>query len=91
MTLIPKFDGADRIENYKPIALVNFQFKIITEVLADRLAIIALRIISEQPRCFIKGRHIGEFIYIVSEAINMLDKKHHGGYMALKFYIKKGL
>lgn len=28
VTLIPKFDDAERIEDYRPIALANFQFKI---------------------------------------------------------------
>lgn len=48
VVLIPKFKGVDRIEDYKPIALANFQFKLITMVLADRLSIIARRIISYQ-------------------------------------------
>ena len=46
VTLLPKFKGADSIEQYRPIALANFQFKIITKILADRLAIIASKIIS---------------------------------------------
>jgi len=48
LILIPKVPGADKLDNFRPIALANFQFKIITKILADRLAIIALSIISEQ-------------------------------------------
>lgn len=48
ITLLPKFDVADKIENYRPIALANFQFKIISKVLADRLSLIAPKIISDQ-------------------------------------------
>lgn len=44
---IPKFPGVDTIENYCPIALANFQFKIITKVMADCLALIAPKILSE--------------------------------------------
>lgn len=36
----------NRIEDFRPIALANFQFKIITKVLADRLALIATKIVS---------------------------------------------
>lgn len=54
VVLIPKFKGADKIEDFRPIALANYQFKIITKVLADRLAIIAPKIISEEQRGFIK-------------------------------------
>lgn len=46
--LIPKFPNADRIEDYRLIALVNFQFKIITKFLVDRLAQISSNVISEQ-------------------------------------------
>ncbi|XP_019432655.1 PREDICTED: uncharacterized protein LOC109339640 [Lupinus angustifolius] len=46
--LIQKVKGADHIEDYRPIAFANFQFKIITKVLVDRLAIIAPKIISKQ-------------------------------------------
>ncbi|XP_019435946.1 PREDICTED: uncharacterized protein LOC109342412 [Lupinus angustifolius] len=76
--LIPKTHGADRIEDYRPIALANFQFKIITKVLADRLADIAPRIISNQQRGFIKERQIKDCICLTSEAINMLDHKAFG-------------
>lgn len=48
IVLIPKIKGADRIENFRPIALANFQFKIITKILADRLGQIAPKIVLEQ-------------------------------------------
>lgn len=47
VTLVPKFVKADKIESFRPIALANFQFKIITKILADRLSLIAPKIISE--------------------------------------------
>lgn len=89
MVLIPKVLGADRIDQYRPIALADFQFKIITKVLADRLAMVAPKIISENQRGFLKGRHISEWLCIASEGINMLDKRAYGGNLALKIDIKK--
>lgn len=38
VVLIRKSKGADRIEDFRPIALANFQFKIITKTLADRVS-----------------------------------------------------
>jgi hypothetical protein len=32
--LIPKMPGADKLDNFRPIALANFQFNIITKILA---------------------------------------------------------
>lgn len=56
--LIPKFDGADKIENFRPIALANFQFKVITKVITDRLSMIPPKIISQEQRGFLKDRLI---------------------------------
>ncbi|XP_019435039.1 PREDICTED: uncharacterized protein LOC109341552 [Lupinus angustifolius] len=89
VVLIPKYPEADRIEDFRPIALANFQFKIITKVLSDRLALIAPKIISPQQRGFIKERHIHECNCIASEAINLLDHKVFGGNLAIKLDIKK--
>jgi len=58
LILIPKVAGGDKLDNFRPIALANFQFKIITKILADRLGPIAAKIISVHQRGFIPGRHI---------------------------------
>lgn len=89
VALIPKFPGADQIDCYRPIALTNFKFKVITKILADRLAVIAPKIISVNQRGFIKGRHISDCMCITSEAINLPDKKSFGGNIALKIDIHK--
>lgn len=89
VVLIPKFKNAERIHQYRPIALANFQFKIISKVLADRLAEIVPSIVSENQRGFINGRSINERICITSEAIKLLNKKSFGGNVAIKFDIKK--
>ncbi|XP_019451878.1 PREDICTED: uncharacterized protein LOC109353979 [Lupinus angustifolius] len=90
VVLIPKFPRAIKIEDFRPIALANFQLKIITKVLVDRLALIAPKIISNQQRGFIRDRHIHDCICIASEAINMLDYKSFGGnVIAIKLDIRK--
>lgn len=89
VVLIPKVQGADRIEDFRPTALASFQFMIITKVLADRLSNIAPKIISHQQRGFIKDRHIKECNCIASEAVNLLDYKSFGGNLALKLDIRK--
>ncbi|XP_019432658.1 PREDICTED: uncharacterized protein LOC109339642 [Lupinus angustifolius] len=81
--------GDDKVEDFRPIALANFQFKIITKVLVDRLAKIAPKIISTQQRGFIKDRKIQDCICIASEAINLLDHKVFGGNLAIKLDIRK--
>lgn len=45
IVLIPKVTGAQAMGEFHPIALASFQFKIVTKILADRLAIITMHII----------------------------------------------
>lgn len=89
VVLIPKHSDADRIEHFRPMALANVHFIIITEVLADRLALVAPKIVSDNQRGFIRGRQIADCICTASEAINLLKKRAFGGQIALKIDIKK--
>ncbi|XP_019431610.1 PREDICTED: uncharacterized protein LOC109338761 [Lupinus angustifolius] len=87
--LIPKSSNADKIEDFRPIALANYHFKIITKVLADRLSHIASRIISPEQKGFIRDRSIAECICTASEAINLLEHKSFGGNLAIKLDVRK--
>ena len=89
LVLIPKVPGAATMADFRPIALANFQFKIITKILADRLAIICMRIISPQQRGFVQDRHISDCVILASEMVNLLTKKQFGGNIAIKVDIRK--
>ena len=88
MILLPKIYDASRIENFWPIVLSNFIYKIITKLIADHLAKVASRIIAQPQFSFLPGRHIKDCIAIASENINILDKAYLGGNVAIKIDIK---
>lgn len=67
----------------------NFQFKIISKFLVDRLAYIAPRIISNQQRGFLRDRSIFGCICITSKAVNLLNCKSFKGNIAMKSNIRK--
>ncbi|KAL8463017.1 hypothetical protein ACS0TY_033870 [Phlomoides rotata] len=46
ITLIPKKPGANRVEDFRPIVMGNYLFKIFTKILASRLGVIAARILT---------------------------------------------
>jgi len=75
LVLIPQVPGAASMGDFRPIALANFQFKVITKILADRLALIYMRIISPQQRDFVRDRNISDCVIIASKVINSLPKK----------------
>jgi mannosylglycoprotein endo-beta-mannosidase len=54
--LLAKGKGADRLQMYRPICLLNVIFKIFTKVLNNRVMVIWL--ISNIQSAFIKGRYI---------------------------------
>ena len=53
VSLIPKIQGADSIKDYRSIVVANFKFKIISKILADRLALVAGRVISPNQNGFV--------------------------------------
>lgn len=89
LILIPKLADSDNIVDYLPIALANFAFKIITQILVDKLSLIAARIISPNQSIFIKGRSIADPTVHTSECVNLLDKRFRSGNVAIKFDIRK--
>jgi len=84
IVLVPKIIGPQVIGDYRLIALANFQFKIVTKILADRLVIITMRIVFVEQRGFVREHNISDCVILASKAINSIDKKQFGGNVALK-------
>jgi hypothetical protein len=89
IVLIPKVHNADRVDQFRPVAMANFKFKIITKIIADRLAQVLPSIISKEQRGFVNGRQMKDCVCLTSEAINLLHNKSYGGNLALKIDISK--
>ncbi|CAI8583566.1 unnamed protein product [Vicia faba] len=87
--LIPKVKRADSLDLFRPIAILNFKFKIISKILAEILASIMSLLVSQEQRGFIHGRHIHDSIGLASEAVNLLGSKAWCGNIALKVDISK--
>ena len=75
VSLIPKIQGVDSIKDYRPIVVANFKFKIISKILANRLALVATRIIPPNQYEFVQSRQIQDCIGIAYEAINCFLKR----------------
>ena len=48
LALIPKVDGANSLDQFKPISLCNVTYKIITKLIAERLKTFLATLISEE-------------------------------------------
>ena len=79
ITLLPKKEDATKVQQYRPICLLNVSFKIFTKVLTNRLSVVAQKIIRPSQTTFIPGRHILEGVVILHETIHEMHKKKKNG------------
>jgi hypothetical protein len=70
ITLVPKVKEANSIKQYRPICLLNVDFKIFPKLLIDRLTPMVEKLISTNQTTFIKGRNILEGVVILHEIIH---------------------
>jgi hypothetical protein len=71
---VHKVQEANTINQYRPIYLLNVDFKIFPKLLNDRLIPIADNITSESKTAFIKGRNILEGVVILHEVLHELKR-----------------
>jgi len=74
ITLIPKTEGANRINDFRPISLLNSSMKIITKLLANRLQGFIPRIIHKNQYGFIKKRTIQDCLAWALEYLHICHK-----------------
>jgi len=75
ITLIPKQKEVKKIQQYRPICVLNVSFKIFTKVMANRLTLVASKLIRQSQLAFLPGRYILEGVVILHETIHELQRK----------------
>lgn len=77
--LIPKNSNSTKsIDDLRPISLTNYEYRIFTKILTDRISNIAHNVIGEHQSCSIKGRRMGDNITLTRDLIhfcNLRNKK----------------
>ena len=88
--LIPKVDNPFKVNQFKPISLTNFNYKIISKILANRLKLHMDKIVSPNQFAFIKGRLIHDNSILMHEIFHTIKHKQgNGGLMAIKLDMEK--
>ena len=80
ITLVPKKDK-DRLflKNWRPIALLNSDYKLLAKSLANRIKSVMDNLISTDQTGYLPGRYIGENIRTVSDIITYLKQCNKSG------------
>jgi hypothetical protein len=80
--LLSKSRDVTRIQQYRPICLLNVSFKIFTKVATNRISQVAQKIISPSQTTFLPGRNIMEGVIVLHE---MHRKKQSGLILKIDF------
>ena len=82
INLLPKPDKDLRyLKNWRPISLLNTDYKILTKALAVRLQSVMPSVISEDQTGYLKGRYIGENVRTIIDILEHTALKHNAGLM----------
>ena len=80
ITIIPKQNkDLTILDNWRPISLLNVDYKIATKVIANRVKHVITKIIHNSQTGFIKGRYIGENIRLLFEIIDNAEEENKPG------------
>ncbi|KAJ3676138.1 hypothetical protein LUZ60_003550 [Juncus effusus] len=75
ITLVPKKDQAIKVDDFRPIRVINLPTKIISKLLADRLHPLMPKLIHVNQTAFLKGRSIAESFAVTREVLQFY-KRH---------------
>ena len=84
LNLIPKANKDLRfLKNWRPISILNTDYKILAKALASRLQEVLPNLINKDQVGYIKGRNIGENIRMIDDIMKYTELKHLPGYIIL--------
>lgn len=85
--LIPKLSQAKTIQDYRPITLLNTDFKLFAKLIANRIRFHLKDLIGEEQTCGIPGRKITDNLEALRDTIFYFDKNRHesAGLLSLDF------
>lgn len=89
LTLVPKYPGASRIVDYRPISCLNTLYKVISRILVSLLKSILQDLIVPNQTTFAKDKFLIENTVLASELVNGYHKNKGPNKITLKVDIRR--
>jgi hypothetical protein len=88
ISLLPKKLEATQVKDFRPISLIHSVAKLVTKVLANRLAPLLPSLVATNKSPFVKGRNIQDNFLFVQQMVKTLHRKKEA-HILLKLDISK--
>lgn len=89
LSLVPKFPGASKVSDFRPISCLNTIYKVVSRLLVARLKPILPSFILPCQTAFVKGRLLIENTSLASELVNGYHKNRGSKRITIKVDIAK--
>ncbi|CAI7815167.1 unnamed protein product [Closterium sp. NIES-53] len=81
--LLHKKGDRSQLNNYRPITLLNFSYKILAKVMADRIKKVLHLVVSPEQYGFIPGRRLADAVALVADIIDAAKNGNKDWYLLL--------
>ncbi|CAI5483337.1 unnamed protein product [Closterium sp. Yama58-4] len=81
--LLHKKGGRDAVENYRPITLLSFTYKVLARVVADKMKRVLNEVISPEQYGFMPGRRLSDAVGLVADVIDAAKNEQADWYLLL--------
>ncbi|KAL5559785.1 hypothetical protein UlMin_035996 [Ulmus minor] len=90
IVLVPKSQSPSMVNHFRPIAVCNVIYKVISKLLADRVKPLLNQLICPTQKTFVPGRSIHDNSVLIQEIIHAMKRKRGSqGCMGLKIDLRK--
>jgi hypothetical protein len=79
ISLIPKKDDLQTLEDFRPISLCNNIYKVVSKIISRRIKAILSKFVSQEKFGFLEGRQIHEAIGVAQEALHSIKYGNQKG------------
>ena len=81
LTLIPKKGDLRHLSNWRPISLLNTDYKIVAKTITNRISNVVSLLVSGDQTCAVPGRDITDNVLIMDHVIKYVNKNDGEGYI----------